>query len=108
MRENRIKFCAATDGNHGRAVAFMGRLLGVSGCRVFVPRGLDEGIIGGIEGEGRDGGVVVKRVEGDYDETVRTAHRFGEEGRRDGWMLIEAVAYEGYVDVPRVCESSFL
>jgi diaminopropionate ammonia-lyase len=96
IKQHGIKLCAATDGNHGRSVAFMGRLLGVEEIKVFVPRGLDEKIIASIVDEGAD--VVI--ADGDYDHTVRTAHRFGEE--TEGFMLIEAVAYEGYEDVPRV------
>lgn len=96
IRLHGTNLCAATDGNHGRSVAFMGRLLGVKETKVFVPKGLDKTIIASISKEGAD--VVV--AEGDYDETVRTAHRFGEETK--GFMLIEAVAYEGYEDVPRV------
>lgn len=96
VKKHGIKLCAATDGNHGRSVAFMGRLLGVVKIKVFVPRGLDEKIIASIANEGAD--VVI--ADGDYDHTVRTAHQFGEE--TEGFMLIEAVAYEGYEDIPRV------
>jgi len=96
VKQNGIRLCAATDGNHGRSVALMGRLLGVEEVRVFVPRGLDEKIIASIADEGAD--VVV--TDGDYDHTVRTAHRFGED--TEGFILIEAVAYEGYEDIPRV------
>ncbi|CZR64313.1 related to diaminopropionate ammonia-lyase [Phialocephala subalpina] len=95
VQDHGINLCAATDGNHGRSVAFMGRMLGVKQTKVFVPRGLDEKIIASIANEGAE--VVV--ANGDYDETVRTAHRFGE--KTEGFMLIEAVAYEGYEDVPR-------
>jgi diaminopropionate ammonia-lyase len=96
IKQHGIKLCAATDGNHGRSVAFMGCLLGVEEVKIFVPRGLDEKIIASIANEGAD--VVI--ADGDYDHTVRTAHRFGEE--TEGFMLIEAVAYEGYEDIPGV------
>ncbi|PMD25556.1 tryptophan synthase beta subunit-like PLP-dependent enzyme, partial [Hyaloscypha hepaticicola] len=95
VKENEIRLCAATDGNHGRSVAFMGQFLDVEEVKVFVPRGLDEKIIASIADEGAD--VIV--TDGDYDYTVRTAHRFGEETK--GFILIEAVAYEGYEDIPR-------
>jgi diaminopropionate ammonia-lyase len=74
----------------------MGSLLGVKETRIFVPRGLSEGIIGGIRGEG----AVVVEVQGDYDECVRVAHQWGDEA--EGGMLIEGTAFEGYVDIPRV------
>ncbi|KUJ10723.1 tryptophan synthase beta subunit-like PLP-dependent enzyme [Mollisia scopiformis] len=95
VQKHDIKFCAATDGNHGRSVAFMGRLLGVNETKVFVPRGLDERIIASIADEGAN--VVV--ADGNYDETVQTAHRFAEQN--EDFMLIEAVAYTGYEDIPR-------
>jgi len=97
VKKHNIKLCAATDGNHGRAVARMGRLLGVQETKIFVPRGLDKKTIASIANEGAE----VLVVNGDYDESVRQAHRWGEE--TDGGMLIEGTAFEGYVDVPKVC-----
>lgn len=90
-----IKLCAATDGNHGRAVARMGRMLRVQETKIFVPRGLDESTKESIASEGAD----VLVIEGDYDETVRQAHHWGEE--TESGMLIEGTAFEGYEDVPR-------
>ncbi|KAH7395620.1 pyridoxal-phosphate dependent enzyme-domain-containing protein [Cadophora sp. MPI-SDFR-AT-0126] len=92
-----IKLCAATDGNHGRAVARMGMLLGVKEIKIFVPRGLDESIVRSIEEEGK--GVEVLVVEGCYDVSVKVAHRWGEDNQ--GGMLIEGTAFEGYEDVPK-------
>lgn len=96
VRKHGIKLCAATDGNHGRAVAKMGSLLGVREVRIVVPRGLDEAVIASIESEGAR----VDVVSGDYDESVRAAHRWGEEN--EGGILIEGTAFEGYEDVPGV------
>lgn len=90
-----IKLCAATDGNHGRAVARMGRMLDIQETKIFVPKGVDKSTRDSIVGEGAD--VIV--IEGDYDETVRQAHHWGEE--TEGGMLIEGTAFEGYEDVPR-------
>ncbi|KAH7370045.1 diaminopropionate ammonia-lyase family protein [Rhexocercosporidium sp. MPI-PUGE-AT-0058] len=95
VRDHAIKLCAATDGNHGRAVARMGNLLGVKEIKIFVPKGLDENIIRSIKEESAD--VVV--VEGCYDDSVRVAHRWGED--TEGGMLIEGTAFEGYEDVPK-------
>jgi len=95
-RELNIKLCAATDGNHGRAVARMGKMLGVKETKIFVPRGLDEKIKETITSEGAE--VIV--VEGDYDEAVRVAHKWGV--GTPGGMLIEGTAFEGYEDIPRV------
>jgi len=91
-----VRLCAATDGNHGCAVARMGKLVGVEESRIFVPKDLGSKAKELIAGEGAE--VVV--VDGDYDEAVRVAHRWGEE--TSGGMLIEGTAFEGYEDVPRV------
>ncbi|KAG4432904.1 hypothetical protein IFR05_011622 [Cadophora sp. M221] len=95
VKEHGIRLCAATDGNHGRAVARMGILLGVEEVKIFVPKGLDESIIRSIEEEGAD----VLVVEGYYDDSVRVAHQWGEDTQ--GGMLIEGTAFEGYEDVPK-------
>lgn len=96
VREHGIKLCAATDGNHGRAVARMASMLGASEVRIFVPKGLDETIIQSIESEG----AMVEVVSGDYDKSVNVAHRWGE--KTEGGMLIEGTAFEGYEDLPKV------
>jgi diaminopropionate ammonia-lyase len=74
----------------------MGNILGIKGTKIFVPRGLDEMTKDSIASEGAE--VIV--VDGDYDESVRKAHEWGE--KTPGGMLIEGIAFEGYEDVPRV------
>lgn len=59
---------AATDGNHGRAVAWSARQLGCP-ATVFVPAGTAASRLTAIAGEGA--GVLV--IDGDYDETVAAA-----------------------------------
>ncbi len=87
---------AATDGNHGRAVARMARLLGF-GARIFVPSGTTEARIAGIAGEGAEVGV----VPGTYDAAV--ARSAEEEG--PGAAVISDTSWPGYSDVPlRVIE----
>jgi diaminopropionate ammonia-lyase len=56
-------FCTATDGNHGRAVAWAAKLLGKQ-AQVFVPRDTTAQRIAAIETEG---GTVI-RVAGNYDQ----------------------------------------
>lgn len=86
-----MTLAAATDGNHGRAVARMARLLGF-GARIFVPAGTADARIAAIAGEGAQ---VV--VDGTYDEAVaRAAHEAGER-----CMVISDTSWPGYEDVPR-------
>lgn len=87
-----FSLAAATDGNHGRAVARMARLLGL-GARIFVPEGTTTARIAAIAGEGAD--VVV--VPGGYDDAVARSAR--EEGER--CAVISDTSWPGYADVPR-------
>ncbi|MDA8074066.1 MAG: diaminopropionate ammonia-lyase [Actinomycetota bacterium] len=83
---------AATDGNHGRAVARMARLVGL-GARVFVPSGTTDARIAGIAAEGAE----VTVVPGNYDAAV--ARSAEDEGPRSA--VISDTSWPGYRDVPR-------
>ena len=83
---------AATDGNHGRAVARMARLVGL-GARIFVPAGTTDARIAGIASEGAE--VIV--VPGNYDAAV--ARSAEEEGPRSA--VISDTSWPGYREVPR-------
>jgi diaminopropionate ammonia-lyase len=84
-----VTLAAATDGNHGRAVARMARLLGVS-ARIFVPDDMVPARIAGIESEGAD--VVI--VPGSYDDAVRVS------AAEPGVLVVSDTSWEGYTDVP--------
>lgn len=83
----------ATDGNHGRAVARMARLLGTA-ATVFVPGVMLRQTAELIEAEGAQ----VRWVDGDYDDAVRVAagHAAADVGRE----LVQDTAWEGYEEVP--------
>ncbi|HZN04452.1 MAG TPA: diaminopropionate ammonia-lyase [Candidatus Polarisedimenticolia bacterium] len=83
----------ATDGNHGRAVAWAARRLGLQAV-VFIPAHAARARIEAIRGEGAR----VVTVEGTYDDTVRRA---AEEAARNSWQVIADTGYEGYLDIPR-------
>lgn len=86
---------AATDGNHGRAVARMATLLGIQ-SQIFVPNYLNESTCNSIANEGAR----VVEIPGDYDEAVAraraTAILFGSDG-----LLIQDTAFDGYEDIPQ-------
>jgi diaminopropionate ammonia-lyase len=86
-----LALVAATDGNHGRAVARVARLLGL-GARIFVPRDMAPARRQAIGGEGAE--VVV--VDGTYDDAVE---RSAEEARERG-LLISDTSWPGYEHVP--------
>lgn len=89
-----LELVAATDGNHGRAVARFARLLGVP-AHIFVPDVVTASSIRAIEGEGAQ---VSVRSE-DYDTTVRLAAEWAE--RRTGAVLVQDTAWTGYEQIPQ-------
>ncbi len=93
-------FCTATDGNHGRAVAWAARHFRRK-AHVFVPAGTARQRILAIGNEG----ATVKEVEGDYDDTCRYAARMADE---NGWRLVQDTAWEGYEEIPAYITAGYL
>jgi diaminopropionate ammonia-lyase len=87
-----LTFAAATDGNHGRAVAHMAKLLGYP-AQIFVPAGTADARISGIEEEGAS----VTVVDGSYDDAVATAAKLASENV----LVVSDTSWEGYTEVPR-------
>ncbi len=88
-----LTLATATDGNHGRALARLARLLGLS-ARVHVPAVMAPGPAAAIAAEGAE----VVRVDGSYDEAVETAAR--EADANDDVVLVQDTAWPGYERVP--------
>lgn len=87
-----MTLAAATDGNHGRAVARMAALLGFA-SRIYVPAGTAQARIDAIAGEGAH----VEVVDGTYDDAVaRSARDAGER-----CLIISDTSWPGYEEVPR-------
>ncbi|KAH6639986.1 diaminopropionate ammonia-lyase [Truncatella angustata] len=84
---------AATDGNHGRAVAYMAKLLSID-ARIYVSRSLDEYTKQAIRGEGAQ--VIV--VAGDYDDAVRSAAQTA--GSHPGGVLVQDTSFPSYEETP--------
>ncbi|SFS18005.1 diaminopropionate ammonia-lyase [Agrococcus baldri] len=89
-----LTLVAATDGNHGRAVAHMARLVGIRSA-VFVPATVTSTAQHAIESEG----AVVHVLELPYDEVVVAA---AEAVHADPAMLhIQDTAWPGFHEVPQ-------
>ena len=87
-----LTFIAATDGNHGRAVAHMARQLGQK-SHILVPAGMAPARIDAIKAEG----AVVEVVDGTYDDAIlASAALLGE-----SHLVISDTAWEGYQEIPR-------
>ena len=88
-----LTFVTATDGNHGRAVARMARLMDTP-ARVFVPAVTDPATRAAIASENAE----VTQINGSYDDAVATARVWA--GDHPGAALIQDTAWPGYEDVP--------
>ncbi len=87
-----LTLAAATDGNHGRAVARVAALLGY-GARIFVPAFTSAARIEAIESEG----ATVTVVDGTYDDAVRESAAIA----RDDVLVVSDTSWPGYTEVPR-------
>ncbi|RDW61755.1 putative Metallopeptidase (JCVI) [Aspergillus mulundensis] len=92
-QEKTITLLAATKGNHGRAVAFMARTLGIE-SNIFVPDSMDEPTQNRIRSEGAK----VTIIKDDYDAAVLEALKVSKE--TEGALLIQDTALDGYEEVP--------
>lgn len=86
-----LALVAATDGNHGRAVARMARMLGLP-CTIFVPQGTVKSRIRAIARNGAE--VIV--ADGNYDEAIERAAALAD----DVHVVIQDTSWEGYTEVP--------
>lgn len=85
---------AATDGNHGRAVAHMARLLGTK-ATIFVPETVDSYTREKIAGEG----AAILVNQSDYDATVKSAFEYAR--RSSNYLLVQDTSFEGYHEIPK-------
>src|SRR4029079_16327056 len=84
-----LTLVAATDGNHGRAVARMARLLRLH-ARILVPADIAVARIDAIAGEGAE----VEVVRGDYDDAVARSAVLAD----DTHLVISDTSWPGYSD----------
>jgi diaminopropionate ammonia-lyase len=88
-----MSVAAATEGNHGRAVAWAARRLGLS-ATIFIPAHAAPARIAALRKEG----ATVELVTGSYDEAVR---RCAETAAAEGWEVVSDTGYPGYLEIPR-------
>jgi len=88
-----ITVTCATDGNHGRAVAWGARRQGCR-CVIYVHETVSQGRADAIAAYGAE----VRRVPGTYDDAVREAARIA---AQNGWFVISDTSWPGYTEVPR-------
>lgn len=89
----RITVSCATDGNHGRSVAWGAQQFGCR-CVIYIHATVSEARRDAIARYGAE----VVRVQGNYDDAVRQAD---EDARAQGRFVVSDTSYPGYTDVPR-------
>lgn len=87
-----ITFVTATDGNHGRGVAWTANQIKQKAV-VYMPKGSAAERLANIQAEGAEASI----TDMNYDEAVRLANRMAEE---NGWVMVQDTAWEGYEDIP--------
>ncbi|MBK3495865.1 diaminopropionate ammonia-lyase [Viridibacillus sp. YIM B01967] len=87
-----LTFITATDGNHGRGIAWAARELGQSAI-VYMPKGSSKQRLQAIRNEGATADI----TEMNYDDTVRMCAELAEQ---NNWIMVQDTAWEGYEDIP--------
>lgn len=86
-------FVTATDGNHGRGVAWTAEQLGQKSV-VYMPKGSAAERLENIRAEGADAFI----TEYNYDDTVRFA---AQQAQEHGWVLVQDTTQKDYTEIPR-------
>jgi len=91
-RLGEITFVTATDGNHGRGVAWAARKLNQKAV-VYMPKGSSLTRLENIRAEG----AIVSITDLNYDEAVRLA---ADNAEKFGWVVVQDTAWVGYEEIP--------
>ena len=87
-----ITFVTATDGNHGRAVAWTAEKFNCKAI-VYMPKGSSLARLKAIKQFGSEASITDKN----YDDTVIYAEKMGKD---NGWVLLQDTSWDGYEEVP--------
>jgi len=90
---SKITVSCATDGNHGRSVAWGASIFGCN-CEIYIHAHVSKTRQEAIAKYGAK----VHRVDGNYDDSVRVAD---EKANKNGYFTISDTSYEGYTEVPK-------
>jgi len=89
----------ATAGNHGRSVAWGAKRLGLN-CKIFISEFVSERRAEAMRGFGAE----VFRVKGNYDNSLKECIK---QSKKNGWEIIQDVAWEGYELVPKLTMAGY-
>lgn len=88
-----LTFYAATDGNHGRAVAWAARQLGQKAA-IYMNKGCPQARLEHILREGAEGSI----TDMNYDDTIRFVKNLA--AKATNGVIVQDTAWEGYEDIP--------
>ena len=88
-----ITLASATDGNHGRSLAWGCQRFGAP-CRIYIHAEVSEGRAEAMRALGAE----VVRIEGDYDDSVAQCR---DEAEANGWFVVSDTSWPGYTEPPR-------
>ena len=95
-----LSFVTATDGNHGRGVAWTAQQIGCKAV-VYMPKGTTQIRLENIKSLGAD----VLIINGNYDDAVNLAKTNAE---KFGWILVQDSSWEGYENIPMMIMQGYL
>ncbi|MEF2836469.1 MAG: diaminopropionate ammonia-lyase [Oscillospiraceae bacterium] len=87
-----ITFITATDGNHGRGVAWTATTLGQRSV-VHMPKGSAPERLHNIQAAGAQADI----IDGNYDDAVRLSRK---EAAENGWVVVQDTSWPGYEEIP--------
>jgi len=93
VEASKITLVSATDGNHGRSLAWGCQRFGAP-CKIYIHAEVSEGRADAM----RDLGAEVIRIKGDYDDSVDLARTEAEE---NNWFVVSDTSWPGYFEPPR-------
>lgn len=88
----KITLCSATDGNHGRSLAWGCQRFGAA-CKIYIHAEVSEARADAMRALGAD----VIRIEGNYDDSVAQARQ---DAATQGWHVVSDTSWPGYSATP--------
>jgi diaminopropionate ammonia-lyase len=95
-----LTFVTATDGNHGRAVAWTANRLGCKAV-IYMPKGSSKIRLKAIQNLGANASI----INGNYDDAVRFAAK---QSAEKGWILIQDTSWPGNEEIPKYIMQGYI
>jgi len=89
----KITLVSATDGNHGRSLAWGAQMFGAP-CRIYIHKDVSQGRADAMAAYGAH----ITRITGDYDASVALARA---DADANGWFVVSDTSWPGYSQPPR-------